>query len=155
MNTLKKYLKEIIKSVLIVTVVLNAYSYYQAQDLNKERLPIENINLNEKPLMIHFWATWCEVCKLEAANIQDVSNKYKVITIASQSGSDDDILKYMKENNVDFTFVNDYDSSYANLFNIKVFPTTLIYDKDKNLVFSEVGYTSTLGLHLRMWWASR
>jgi len=154
MNKFKKYLKEIIKSVIIITVVLNAYSYYRAQDLNKDILPIKNINLNERPLMIHFWATWCPVCKIEAANIQEISTKYKVITIATQSGSDEDIEKYMKENNVNFTFVNDYDSSYADLFNIKVFPTTLIYDKNKNLVFSDVGYTSTLGLYLRMWWAS-
>jgi len=154
MNKFKTYIKEIIKSILIITVVLNAFSYYRAQDLNKDTLPIKKIDLNGQPLMIHFWATWCNVCKLEAANIQSVSKKYKVISIASQSGTDEDIKKYMKENDVDFTFVNDYDNSYAKKFNITVFPTTLIYDKDKNLVFSEVGYTSTLGLYLRMWWAS-
>jgi len=154
MNKFKTYIKEIIKSILIITVVLNAFSYYRAQDLNKDTLPIKKIDLNGQPLMIHFWATWCNVCKLEAANIQAVSKKYKVISIASQSGTDEDIKKYMKENDVDFTFVNDYDNSYAKKFNITVFPTTLIYDKDKNLVFSEVGYTSTLGLYLRMWWAS-
>jgi len=154
MNKFKTYIKEIIKSIIIITVVLNVYSYYRAQDLNKDKLPIANINLNERPLMIHFWATWCPVCKIEAPNIQEISSKYKVITIATQSGTDEDIEKYMKENDLDFTFVNDYDNSYAKQFNITVFPTTLIYDKNKNLVFSEVGYTSTLGLYLRMWWAS-
>ncbi|MBS9782507.1 MAG: hypothetical protein KGV43_01740 [Arcobacter sp.] len=32
--------------------------------------------------------------------------------------------------------------------NIQAFPITLIYDKDKNLKFSEVEYTSTFGLYL-------
>jgi len=153
MNKFKHYLKEIIKSVLIVTVVLNAYSFYRAQDLNKERLPLENILLNDKPLMIHFWATWCPVCKIEAPNIQKISKDYNVLTIASQSGTDEEIQQYLKDNNIDFKFINDTDNSYAKKFNITVFPTTLIYDKDKNLVFSEVGYSSTFGLYLRMWWA--
>ncbi|MDC0933218.1 protein disulfide oxidoreductase [Arcobacteraceae bacterium] len=154
MNKFKYYLKEIIKSVLIITIVLNAYSYYQAQDLNNEKLPLSNISLNNKPIMIHFWATWCPVCKIEAPNIQRVSKDYNVLTIASQSGSDEKIKEYLKTNNVDFKVINDYDNSYAKQFNITVFPTTLIYDKDKNLVSSEVGYTSTFGLYLRMWWAN-
>ena len=53
-----------------------------------------------------------------------------------------------------FKVVNDEYSDFAYRFNIKVFPTTLIYDKDKNLKFSEVGYTSTFGLYLRMWWSN-
>ena len=154
MNTFKKYLKEIAKSLLIIVVVLNAYSFYRAQDLNKEKLPLQNIIMNEKPLVIHFWATWCPVCKIEAPNIQKISKDHNVITIASQSGTNEDIIKYLRENNLDFTFINDKDNSYAKKFNVTVFPTTLIYDKDKNLIFSEVGYTSTLGLYLRIWWAS-
>lgn len=153
MNTFKKFLKEIVKSILIVTVVLNAYSYYRAQDLNQEKLPLENIIMNDKPLLIHFWATWCPVCKIEAPNIQKISEEYNILTIASQSGTDEEIQNYLKENNVNFKFINDKDNTYTEKFNITVFPTTLIYDKNRNLVFSEVGYTSTLGLRLRMWWA--
>ena len=153
MNKFKHYLKEIIKSVVIITVVLNAYSYYRSQDLNTEKLPLTNISLNEKPIMIHFWATWCPVCKIEAPNIQRVSKDHNVLTIASQSGTDEEIKEYLKENDVDFNFINDKDNSYAEQFNITVYPTTLIYDKNRNLVFSDVGYTSTLGLYLRMWWA--
>ena len=66
----------------------------------------------------------------------------------------EEIEKYLKEHNLSFKVVNDEYSDFAYRFNIKVFPTTLIYDKDKNLKFSEVGYTSTLGLYLRMWWSN-
>jgi len=154
MRNIKDYIKEIIKSILIITVVLNAYSYYRSQNLNTEKLSLQNISLNEKPIMIHFWSTWCPVCKIEAPNIQRVSKDYNVLTIASHSGTDKEIQEYLQEHNVNFKFINDFDNSYAEQFNITVFPTTLIYDKDKNLIFSEVGYTSTFGLYLRMWWAS-
>jgi hypothetical protein len=50
--------------------------------------------------------------------------------------------------------INDSSGFISSEFNIAAFPTTFIYDKEKNLVFSEVGYTSTLGLWLRMLWAS-
>lgn len=154
MIKIKKYLKEILSTIIIVTIMANVISFYRSTDLNKEKLPLQNIELKNQPIMIHFWATWCPVCKVEAPNIQRVSQKYNVLTIASNSGNNQEIQKYLDENNLDFETVNDHNSHYAKQFNISVFPTTLIYDKDKNLVFSEVGYTSTFGLYIRMWWAS-
>jgi thiol-disulfide isomerase/thioredoxin len=154
MNKLKHYIKEILSTIVIITILSNVVSYYRSNDLNKETLPLQNISLNDKPLMIHFWSTWCPVCKVEASNIQRVSQDYNVMTIASQSGTDKEIKNYLIKNSVDFNFINDYDNSYVSKFNITVFPTTLIYDKNRNLVFSDVGYTSTFGLYARMWWAS-
>ena len=83
-----------------------------------------------------------------------MSKNYNVLTIAVKSGSNDDIIQWLDENNYDFNVVNDESGFIASNFHISVFPTTLIYDKDKNLVFSDVGYTSTWGLMLRMWWSS-
>ncbi len=154
MKKIKYYLREILSTFIIIIIFANIVSFYRSLDLYKDTFPLDNISFNDKPLMIHFWATWCPICKVEAPNIQKISKEYNVVTIASQSGTDKDIKKYMKQNNINFTFVNDYDNNYAKKFNITVFPTTLIYDKDKNLVFSEIGYTSTIGLYLRMWWAS-
>ncbi|MGB5918520.1 redoxin domain-containing protein [Arcobacter sp.] len=90
------------------------------------------------------------ICKLEAANIEKISKEYEVITIAVQSGSKEEIQKYLKQNNLTFKVVNDDDGFYSQKFNIKGFPTTFIYDKNKKLRFSEVGYTSTVGLYARM-----
>ena len=153
MQKLKHYIKEIISTLIIITILSNVVSYYRSADLNKETLPLKNISLNDQPIMIHFWATWCPVCKVEAPNIQNISQDYRVLTVASQSGTNKEVINYLKENNLNFDFINDQNNQYAEQFNITVFPTTLIYDKDKNLIFSEVGYTSTLGLYLRMWWA--
>jgi thiol-disulfide isomerase/thioredoxin len=155
-------MKEIIIFAIIMTIAANLLSLYKSSDLNKTSLHIVNITLlegqqytlpKEKPLLIHFWATWCPTCKLEASNIQKLSEHYEVLTIAVKSGTDADIKKYLLENNYDFSVVNDTNGFISSQFNISAFPTTFIYDKDKNLIFSEVGYTSTFGLWLRMWWA--
>lgn len=155
----KRYLKEALVFIVILTIAMNIMSYYKALDLNKDKLEIESFSLldnteytipKDKPLLLHFWATWCPTCKLEAANIEKISKDYEVITIAVQSGTKKDIQNYLQNNNLSFKVVNDKDGFYSRKFNIKAFPSTLIYDKERNIKFSEVGYTTTAGLYARM-----
>lgn len=157
------YAKELLFVIIFMSVVANIISLYKSQELNKTPLKFDTFKLidnstytieKSKPVLIHFWATWCPTCKLESSNIQYLSKHYKVITIAVNSGTDYEINNYLKEHNLDFKVVNDKNSIYAKSFNISAYPTTFIYDKDKNLIFSEVGYTSTLGLYIRLLWAS-
>ena len=162
MNRVKHYLKEIAMFVIVMTIFANIISIYKSSDLNNEALKLSSVTLmnnelysfkNDKPLLIHFWATWCPTCKLEASNIEYISKSYNVVTIAVNSGSNAEISKYLEENEFTFNVVNDQDSIYSSEFKIAAYPTTFIYNKNRDLVFSEVGYTSTIGLYLRMWWA--
>ncbi len=163
MNRIKKYIKEIILFIIFITIFSNIISLYKSSDLNQKPLYISSIttinNENytlpvDKPILIHIWAVWCPVCKLESSNIQSISKEYEVVTIAVKSGSNNDIKKYLEENNLNFKVINDTDGELANQFNVSVFPTTIIYNKNREVVFSDVGYTSTWGLWLRMLWAS-
>jgi len=159
----KKYIKEILSFSLILFIALNAISYFRSSDLNKSPLressfslmdsSIYNIEKN-KPLLLHFWATWCPVCKIEASNIQSLSKEYNVITIAVEEKSKKDIKRFLKENNLDFKVIDDHHGTLAQEFKVKAYPTSFIYNAKGELAFSEVGYTSTLGLKLRMIWAS-
>jgi len=162
-NLLKHYTKEVLLFMLVMIIFANVISLYKSRDLNKE--PIQTITTklinnslysskSDKALLIHIWATWCPTCKLEAQNIDKLSQEYEVITIAVSSGTDYEINNYLKENNLNFKVINDKDGLWSKKFNIEVYPTTLIYNKEKKLVFSEVGYTSTLGLLMRMWWVN-
>lgn len=155
----KKIAKEIAIGVLILFVVSNVISYLRKPDLSSDMLPVIEVKLldgssfnapREKPLVIHFWGTWCPVCKVEASNIQALSEKYDVLTIAVNSGSDDVIKAYMRERQLNFRVFNDREGKWAKQFDIEVFPTTFIYDAKGDLRFSEVGYTTTAGLLARM-----
>jgi thioredoxin-related protein len=42
----------------------------------------------------------------------------------------------------------------AQKFRISILPTIIIFDKDGNEIFSDVGYSTTFGLWIRMWWAT-
>ncbi|CAA6804036.1 MAG: Protein disulfide oxidoreductase [uncultured Sulfurovum sp.] len=103
-----------------------------------------------KPVVIHFWATWCPTCKLEAPNIETISKDYTVLSIAVNSGSDDDLQAYMQKEDLHFNVLNDKEGRWANQFNVEAFPTTFIYDGKGELRFTEVGYTSTVGLLARL-----
>ena len=160
---IKKTLKTLIKYTILFIVVLNLVSYFKSLDLNKNMLDIKTFTLldgsnyivkNDKPLLVNFWATWCPICALEEQNIENLSKDFEVITIATQSGSNEEIEAYLKDKNLSFKVVNDEDGVLSQKFNIKAFPTTFIYDKNQNLKFTEVGYTSTFGLKLRLWWSS-
>lgn len=162
-DKLKYYIKEIIVFTAALTIIANAVSYYRSGDINKESLEFNSVILlngveysipKNKPVVIHFWATWCPTCKVEAANIQRLSKDYEVLTIAVNSKDDKYIKEYLKKQDLNFKTLNDKNGYYASKFNIEVFPTTLIYNKNKELVFSEVGFTSTLGLYLRMFFVN-
>ena len=69
------YAKEIVVFVVIMTVLANLISLYKSSDLNKTPLNMLNITLldssvykidSTKPILIHFWATWCPTCTLAA-----------------------------------------------------------------------------------------
>ena len=102
--------------------------------------------------MIHFWAVWCPTCKLEASNIEFVSQQYNVLTIAVNSGSDEKVKAYMQENGLTFNVINDVDGAWAKQFKVETYPTTFIYNAKGKLKFTDVGYTTTAGLLARFEW---
>ena len=163
LNKIKLFAKEILVFIVTLVIISNAISYYKSSDLKKDSLNIKSLVLidgstytvpKDKAILVHFWGTWCPVCKVEAPNIDIISKQYEVITIAVDSKNNENIKKYLKQNNVKFKVFNDEYSKYSSQYNIAVYPTSFIYDKNGKLVFTEVGYTSTWGLKLRMWWAN-
>ena len=164
-ETLKKWSKEIISTALMIFIIANAISFFRAPQLESTCLPELNTILTNQELfstqdfqgeavLIHFWATWCPVCKLEASNIQTISEHFNVITVAVKSGEDEIINTYLKNKDLNYKVINDEEGILAQEYDIPAYPTTLIYNKEGNLSFAEVGYTSTWSLYLRMWWAS-
>ena len=158
---IKKILKEILIMLILLFVLSNILSYIRKPDLVNNTFPqtksqlidgsyFETSKMQGKPLLVHFWALWCPTCKLEASNIQTLSQKYEVLTIAVKSGSNEALKKYMIENGFDFKVINDTHGHWAEEFKIGAFPTTFIYDQHGELTFTEVGYTTTVGLMARM-----
>ncbi|MFK5914247.1 MAG: protein disulfide oxidoreductase [Woeseiaceae bacterium] len=124
---------------------------FNAKLLNGE--PYKLYADTKRPILIHFWATWCPVCQLEQSNIENISKSHPVITIAMKSGNNNELKHFIKEEGVSFQVINDEDASLSNLYKIKGVPVSLIVNKENKIEFIEVGYTTEIGLRLRLWWA--
>ena len=158
--TVKSIAKEIVSTLLLLFVVSMVINYIRKPEVNEDiyRLELTDIynkslamyEYEKEPLVVHFWATWCPTCKLEASNIEALSQKHNVISIAVTSGSNKKIQLFMKEHDLSYKVINDSDGALAKKFGIEAYPTTLIYDRNGKLKFSEVGYSTTLGLQARI-----
>ncbi|MDD5158316.1 redoxin domain-containing protein [Sulfurimonas sp.] len=163
-NKYIKYLIELFFLFFVITITANIISIYRSANLNKEQLQATSFILSDglkyiteenKPLIVHFWATWCPICRAELSNIEFISKHYQVLTVAVNSGSNNEMAEYAKKHKLNFKIINDSDGVMAKKFNISMFPTTIIYNKNKNIAFIDTGYTSTLGILSKVWWAEK
>ena len=103
------------------------------------------------PLMVHFWATWCGVCKAERHNVAAVAGDLPVLAVASRSGSVDAVAAFVAEHPYDSPVLVDSDGALAKRFGVRAYPTSFVLDADGVISDVEVGYTSELGMRFRMW----
>ncbi len=108
-----------------------------------------------KPILVHFWATWCPICKLEESSIAALARDYPVVSVALQSGAPEELRAYLAERGLDFPVIDDDDGRLARAWGVHGVPASLIIDRTGRIRFREVGYTSGLGLRFRLWWAAR
>jgi len=158
----KNILKEILSTLLIIFVISMVLNYIRKPDTSDKLIDIKALDIyqneinftklakKDEPTIVHFWATWCPTCKLEAPNIEALKNSCNVITIAVNSGSNKELKSFMSQRNFTYRVINDQDSSLAKQFGVGVYPTTFIYDSNGSLKFSEVGYSTTVGLKARV-----
>jgi thiol-disulfide isomerase/thioredoxin len=148
--------------VILAVFLIRAW---QQQDLTTGMVPsfvsktLSGEIINGKPLsnqsvLIHFWATWCGICRLENDNIQALSEDYKVLNIAMQSGTDAELKAYAEEHNMRLdNMINDHSGSLAKLFGVRATPSSFFVNSKGQIQFVEVGYVTSFGYRIRLWWA--
>ncbi len=157
--SIKKILKEVAITLLMIFVVSFGLNYIRKPDISNSLPNIKLETINGKvvefkgkiPLLLHFWATWCPTCKLEAPNIESIKNSgVRVITIAVNSGTNNVLKKFMMDKGYSYSVINDNNGELATKFKVSAYPTTFIYDSNGTLQFAEVGYSTTIGLKARL-----
>ncbi len=150
-------------AVLLFFVLFNAWNTRgapsgPAPEISGQLLdgtPVSLEAMRGKPVLVHFWATWCPICGMEQSTIDAIAEDYTVLSVAMDEASAEEILAYMKDKDVDYPVLHDPDYRIARQYAIRGVPSSFIVDGEGNIRFVESGYTSSLGLRMRLWWAGR
>ena len=159
----RRWFRLVVELLLIILILFVVRAWMQrgmlsgaAPEFHGKLLNDESYDLvadNRRPLLIHFWATWCPICELEQESIQSISIDHAVITIAMQSGEAEEVTAYMHQEKLQFRVINDPDGVLARRFGVRAVPSSFIIDKNNNILFRETGFTTETGLRLRLWLA--
>ncbi len=113
-----------------------------------------DLGAHARGYVVHFFATWCGVCRAEEGNVSALARDHDLIAIASQSGGAAPVRSYAEGVGLDPGRVAlDPDGTLAHRFGVRAFPTTFYVGSDGAIRTAEVGYTTELGMRLRAWWA--
>ena len=153
----------IISQSLLLIIVYIGIQLWQSVGTIKGAAPIiveqtiegDEIDLRRyrsKPTVVYFWADWCPICKFQNPVINDLTEDYTVISIATFSEDKQGIIKYLHDEGIEMPVIFDENNEWEKLYNVSAVPSAFIIDAQGNIRFVEKGYTSYIGMKLRLWW---
>ena len=134
--------------------VMPANPDLQLTDYQGQSVDIAAMSDNS-PVLVYFWGSWCGVCKITSPTVNSLaqSSAYPVVTIAVQSGSNQELKQYLKTKNFNFTAINDEDGDIFKAWQGQVTPSFVIL-KDGEMTQGLTGVQPEWSLRLRLWLSS-
>ncbi|MCK3657977.1 thioredoxin [Pasteurellaceae bacterium Pebbles2] len=161
---LKKWLKNLLSLALTFLVMSTILDYWRKpnmpehalnvamQDLDQQHFFLEQISQDE-PVLLYFWGTWCGYCRYTSPAINDLAQEgVKVVSVALRSGDEQKVRSYLRENQYQFTTVNDPNGEISRQWDISVTPTIILL-KNGKMQSATTGLTSYWGIKVRLFLA--
>lgn len=107
--------------------------------IDLQNKPIDLGRFKGKVIFLNFWATWCRPCIGEMPSIQeaqDILQEEDVVFLLASAESTEEISIFQNTHNYKFNYARVENSEELN---IQVLPTTFIFDRKGQLLFSETG----------------
>ena len=106
------------------------------------------------PVLVHFWATWCPICSLEYGSIDALARDHSVLTVATKSGTAQELEVFLAARGVSFPVLIDEAGDIARAWRVNGVPASFVIDADGQIAYVSVGYTTRVGLGIRLWLAA-
>ena len=117
-----------------------------APDFQLENLAGQSISISDlqgKPVLLNFWATWCPPCRAEMPYLQQIyeewSDKGLVLLAIDIGEGPSQIKEFLETNNLSLPVLLDSDKSVAQRYNITGIPATFFIDKDGTIQVKIIG----------------
>jgi len=107
-----------------------------------------------RPAVIYFWASWCQICKAMQSSIRSVAQDTPLVSVALLSGDEAEVREYVKREGFEVPVILDQEGAIGKDYGIRGVPAVFILGPDGTIRFSTIGYTSELGLRVRLWLAN-
>lgn len=152
-----------IRDIAVLVVVIGLVQWWQARNLvHGDAPPLVGylvdgqpfqLDVAKGPYLVHFWATWCPVCRLEQGTIAAIASDLPVITVATTSGTAQEITEYLQAESLSMPVMLDEDGRVARAWGANGVPASFVIDTDGMITHAGMGYSTEIGLRLRMWLA--
>jgi thiol-disulfide isomerase/thioredoxin len=162
-STKRRWLRRAAEAIVVLVLILGIRAWQQsgtasgpAPALAGELLdgkPVALAAFAGRPVLVHFWATWCPICRAEQGSIDALARDVPVITVAMQSGSREEVIQFLRKEALSFPVLNDPDGVIAARWGVRAVPASFIVDGAGQIRFLEIGYSTGVGLRLRLWLA--
>lgn len=100
--------------------------------------------ITDKVILVNFWATWCTACVYEMPSMRNLQETFKekgftVAFLSVDANPKAIVPAYLKKLKIDFETYVDQDQKLAEYFDVHGIPFTAILDKDRRILYLEVG----------------
>jgi hypothetical protein len=144
---------------IVVGIGLVQMFYFRGKDvppsLFKEVYPAldgtsRTLMNNEHYSLVYVFAPWCGVCEMSVPNINSIVDYVNIQGLALSYEKQSDVQLFTEKNDLRVPVILGQ-GKLEDTLNVGQFPTYFILDHHGKIVLGWSGYTTTLGLLMRVW----
>lgn len=131
-----------------------------APDFTLRDLGGSKISLSQyrgKKVLLHFFATWCGVCRAELPSVRGLAKNLGpdevLLAVVEDSDDSDAIRRFAREHELAYPILLGTRETLA-AYRVSSFPTNYYVNGDGTIHASTVGLSTRIGMALRLFWTS-
>ncbi len=106
-----------------------------------------------KPTVVYAFAPWCQICAASVGNLTEVPADWQVALVAFDYQSVEEVNRFASKHKLERPVLLGTQALRQQL-KVTAYPSYYLLDKEGKVIDKTRGYTSSVGLRLRAWWAA-